>query len=591
MTNRICGILIMMIRNNTVVKEAMEQMGMAEQKITEEAKRRLDSLYEAFSIVAENNHVFLCDMRYDYSRWSKSLVETFGLPSEYMYSAGKIWEEHIHPEDRRAYSEGVDAVFRGEQTGHDMQYRARRPDGEYDICTCRGLVVTDEYGRPEYFGGAIRNHSQRSYIDTLTGLRNQYGFFADLQNYIKNKTPIRIGMAGIAKLTEINEIYGYRVGNDILQYFGRYLMDNVTSRGGTYRLDGACFAIISATSSEEKLTEQYEEIRSHFRKGIKIDGMDMVLDLNAGMLSLEDFNVDDQTVYSCLNFAYEESKIKRHGDLVSFRNELTEENRKELEKLHVIRSSVAQDYEGFYLLYQPVVDAADEKLIGAEALLRWKNDEYGVVPPDSFIPFLENDPIFPELGEWILSTALKDAKKLLPYVPGFNINVNLSYAQLEKVDFTDMVWNTIRNKDYSPDNLCLEITERCRLLDVDLLRNVIVTLRAGGVHIALDDFGTGFSSVGLVKELPFDTIKIDRSFVRHIEQDENEKRLLSNFTDMAGIFGADVCVEGIETSGMRDIIRDYGIHSFQGYFYSKPIPIEELLDKVKNGSDCFRPDS
>ena len=581
----------MMIRNNTVVKEAMEQMGMAEQKITEEAKRRLDSLYEAFSIVAENNHVFLCDMRYDYSRWSKSLVETFGLPSEYMYSAGKIWEEHIHPEDRRAYSEGVDAVFRGEQTGHDMQYRARRPDGEYDICTCRGLVVTDEYGRPEYFGGAIRNHSQRSYIDTLTGLRNQYGFFADLQNYIKNKTPIRIGMAGIAKLTEINEIYGYRVGNDILQYFGRYLMDNVTSRGGTYRLDGACFAIISATSSEEKLTEQYEEIRSHFRKGIKIDGMDMVLDLNAGMISLDDFNVDDQTVYSCLNFAYEESKIKRHGDLVSFRNELTEENRKELEKLHVIRSSVAQDYEGFYLLYQPVVDAADEKLIGAEALLRWKNDEYGVVPPDSFIPFLENDPIFPELGEWILSTALKDAKKLLPYVPGFNINVNLSYAQLEKVDFTDMVWNTIRNKDYSPDNLCLEITERCRLLDVDLLRNVIVTLRAGGVHIALDDFGTGFSSVGLVKELPFDTIKIDRSFVRHIEQDENEKRLLSNFTDMAGIFGADVCVEGIETSGMRDIIRDYGIHSFQGYFYSKPIPIEELLDKVKNGSDCFRPDS
>ena len=119
---------------------------------------------------------------------------------------------------------------------------------------------------------------------------------------------------------------------------------------------------------------------------------------------------------------------------------------------------------------------------------------------------------------------------------------------------------------------------------MDLLRNVIVSLKAGGVKIALDDFGTGFSSVGLVKELPFDTIKIDRSFVQQIEHDEREKKLLNHFTDIAGTFGAKVCVEGIETSGMRDIIKRYGIHSFQGYFYSKPIPMDELLDKLKNGT-------
>ncbi len=208
------------------------------------------------------------------------------------------------------------------------------------MCTCRGIVIADDDGNPQYFGGAIRNHNKQSYIDSLTGLRNQYGFFSDLQSYIKNKIPIRIGMAGIGKLTEVNEVYGYHVGNKILQHFGRFLMDNVT-------------------------------------------------------------------------------------------------------------------------------------------------------------------------------------------------------------------------------------------------------LRAGGVRVALDDFGTGFSSVGLVKNLPFDTIKIDRSFVQQIEQDEREKKLLNNFTDIAGIFGADVCVEGIETTGMCDIIRDYGIHSFQGYYYSKPIPIDELLDKVKSGADCF----
>ena len=560
---------------------------MKDQKISPKAKRELDSLFESYSLIADDTYVFLCDMKYDYSRWSKELVDTFGLPSEYMYYAGRIWEEHIHPEDRRAYHEGLEAVFSGKQSGHDMQYRVLRPDGECDLITCRGIVITDGDGRPQYFGGAIRNHSQKTHIDSVTGLRNQYGFFSDLQSYIRNKTPIKIGMAGIAKLTEINEVYGYDAGNKVLQHLGRFLMDHVSNRGGTYRLDGSRFAVISTMQSEEEFAGLYDYVRNHFREGVQIDDRKIILELNAGMLVLNDFNVDDQTVYSCLNFAYQESKLNKHGDLVRFNNELTGENRKRLELLHTIRSSITQKEKGFYLLYQPVVDAETEKVIGAEALLRWKSDEYGMVPPDTFIPFLENDPLFPELGEWIIKTAIKDTRKILALVPDFVVNVNLSYSQLERADFTDSVLHMIRQGGIDPEHLCLEITERCRLLDMELLRNVIVKLRAGGVHIALDDFGTGYSSVGLVKNLPFDTIKIDRGFVRHIEQDEREEKLLNNFTEMAGIFGADVCVEGIETTGMRDIIRDYGIHSFQGYYYSKPIPIEELLDRIKKGPDCF----
>ena len=562
-------------------------MDMNDQKIPPKAKKELDSLFESYSLIADDTYVFLCDMKYDYSRWSKELVDTFGLPSEYMYYAGRIWEEHVHPEDRHAYHEGVEAVFSGKQAGHDMQYRVLRPDGECDLITCRGIVVTDGDGRPMYFGGAIRNHSQKTHIDSVTGLRNQYGFFSDLQSHIRNRTPIKMGMCGIAKLSEVNEVYGYDAGNKVLQHLGRYLMENVTNRGGTYRLDGSRFAVISKMQSEDEFAHLYDVVRAHFREGVDLDGKEIVLDLNAGMLVLDDFNVDDQTVYSCLNFAYQESKINKRGDLVRFNNELTGENRKRLEMLHAIRSSITQNYKGFYLLYQPVVDAQTETLIGAEALLRWKSDEYGTVPPDTFIPFLENDPLFPELGEWIIKTALKDTRKILFHVPDFTINVNLSYSQLERTDFTDAVLHMIRQTGIPPKHLCLEITERCRLLDMTLLQNVVVKLRSGGVRVALDDFGTGYSSVGLVKNLPFDTIKIDRSFVRHIEKDEKEKRLLNNFTDMAGTFGADVCVEGIETSGMCNIIRDYGIHSFQEYYYSKPVPIEELMDKIKSGPGCF----
>ena len=117
------------------------------------------------------------------------------------------------------------------------------------------------------------------------------------------------------------------------------------------------------------------------------------------------------------------------------------------------------------------------------------------------------------------------------------------------------------------------------MLDEALLKNVITTLRAGGVRVAMDDFGTGYSSIGLVKNLPFDTIKIDRAFIQKIEEDDKERKLVNNIANAAKIFDAKVCVEGIETSGMRDILRKYGINSFQGYYYSKPIEIESIIAK------------
>ena len=138
----------------------------------------------------------------------------------------------------------------------------------------------------------------------------------------------------------------------------------------------------------------------------------------------------------------------------------------------------------------------------------------------------------------------------------------------------------LRELDFPHEQLCLEITERCRLLDMDLIRNVVVTLRAGGVRVALDDFGTGFSSVGLIKDIPVDSIKIDRSFVINIEADEQESKLVKCFTEVASLFGAKVCVEGIETAAMRDILRKYNVNSFQGYFYSRPIEDEKLYERL-----------
>ncbi len=546
--------------------------------ITDERKKMLDSLFKSYDVVAEGTYVYICDMKYDFSKWSKSAVDTYGLPSEYMYGAGDIWENVIHPEDREAYHKGIDEIFTGNTSSHDMQYRARKINGEYDVCTCRGVVIRDLFGEPDYFVGTIRNHGAQGHIDTLTGLRNQYGFFEDLDSCIKRQTSIYVLMIGISKFSEINEVYGYHFGNRVLQLYARKFFDTTGNTGSCYRLDGTKFAVISNTLSLDDIQERYRQFRNYFREEFQVDGKRILLEVNCGALKIDLFEFDSQTAYACLNFAYEESKTRHQGEMILFHNDLNEDNRQRIEKLHAIRASIRHGYKGFYLLYQPVVDARTEQLIGAEALLRWQNDTYGTVPPDQFIPLLESDPLFPELGEWIMKEAVRSAKKILKKNPEFVININLSYTQLEMPNFIDMVFRVLDETGYPPEHLCFEVTERCRLLDIGLLKNVAASLKSRGVLIALDDFGTGFSSISIVKELPFDIIKIDRGFVQKIEDNEVDRELMRHFADLASLFGAKVCVEGIETEGMKDILQRFHVESFQGYYYAKPLMLDKILE-------------
>ena len=545
--------------------------------ISDERRKMLDALFRSYDVVSEGTYVYLCDMKYDFSKWSKAAVDIFGLPSEYMYGAGDIWENCIHPEDRAAYHKGIDEIFSGNSAGHDMQYRAKKVNGEYDVCTCRGVVIRDLLGEPDYFVGTIRSHGSQGHIDMLTGLRNQYGFFEDLDSCIKRQAAFYVLVVGISKFSEINEVYGYHFGNRVLQLYARKVYETTGNTGSCYRIDGTKFAVISNTLSLDEIREKYNGFRNYFREVFQVDDKRIMLEVNCGTLKVDHFEFDSQTIYACLNFAYVESKSRQQGDMVVFENDLNEDNRQRLEKLHAIRASIKHGYKGFYLMYQPVVDAQTELLIGAEALLRWKNDEYGTVPPDQFVPLLETDPLFPELGEWIIREAIAVAKKILKKSPDFVININLSYTQLEKPDFVDMVFRVLEEMRFPPEHICFEVTERCRLLDIDLLKNVIANLKSRGILIALDDFGTGFSSVGIVRELPFDIIKIDRAFVKKIEENDVDRALVKHIAGLASLFGAKVCVEGIETEGMRDILQEFHVESFQGYYYAKPLLTEDIV--------------
>lgn len=539
--------------------------------------KKLDSLFEAISVVAEGAYVYLCDMKTNISRWSKTAVDFFGLPDSYMFNAGSIWEEHVHPDDRESYAKSIEEVFSGKSYGHDMQYRTRALDGSYIVCTCRGVVIRDDDGNPEYFGGVIRNHGDFSYIDPVTGLRSLYGYLDDIKGLYNRRVPSLIIMLGLSSFSDINDVYGYKFGNVVLQFLTLKIKQKFANKGAVYRMNGTRFAIITHDLSAEEAAELYESLRDEVKRDFYVDGEKITLCMNGGAICADRFDISSETFYSCLRYAYAASKHHKFGEFVVFEDVVSMDNRRIIEQLNVIRSCITENGRGFYLCYQPIVDFSSEKLKGMEALIRWKSDEYGIVSPDTFIPFLEQDALFPELGKWILRRAMVDGKKFLEFDPKLTINVNLSYTQIEQDGFIKDLFEIIRETGFPKNHLCLEITERCRLLDIEMLKDMFSIIRENGIKVAVDDFGTGFSSLGFLRSIPVDIVKIDREFVKDIQKNDADKYSVKFISELAGAFCADVCVEGIETTEVRDCLKEYKICSLQGYYYSKPITADEIM--------------
>ena len=537
-------------------------------------KEYLDELFRAFEIVAEGAYVYLCDLAYDYSRWSAEAITYFGLPGEYMVGCGKIWEAHILPEDRENYSQSIDAIFSGQVGWHDMQYRARNRDGQYVVCTCRGTVIRGSDGQPLYFAGSIRNNGLVNSVDSLTGLQNQYGLFQHLDALYSKQARANIMMIGIKRFSTVNEMWGYDFGNIVIHKLVQELKQIFCNEGVLYRADGVRFVLLTRSLTMEQLAGRYETVRQHICEGLEIDGYHPNLQVCGSALEIDTFDVNPQAMFSCLGYAYNLSRERGNGALQIFRNEIDETRTNLMTLINTIRRSIEHDCQGFLLYYQPIMDANTHTLSGCEALLRWRSPEYGLVPPNRFIPIIENDPAFVKLGEWILHRAMEDTKPFLTSCPAFELNVNIAYEQLKQHSFVEMVKRNLTAAAYPPENLCLEITERCRLLDISRLGAIISELRDLGVRFAIDDFGTGYSSMDILNQLKFDVVKIDKVFVDNIAKGGKAVRLIGVMNELAEICGSQVCAEGVETQEQCEIVRQCGVDTIQGYYFSKPVPVD-----------------
>lgn len=387
----------------------------------------------------------------------------------------------------------------------------------------------------------------------------------------------------IKGINNINIRFGYNFTSKVLDVLIDKINDFVKEYGHLYRSERNIFIIHFIYPKTLETVKKVHDMLSNYMKKVLIDEYSLNLEIAAG--AIVDFvfsGKDKYKIISTLSLALGKSNADTLYPLVFLNEQSYDNNLENLRKLEKIKASITNNHKGFYLVYQPFVSSINSRVIGAEALIRWEDEELGTVSPGIFIPYIENLSSFYNLGLWIIETALNDFKDVLKYKPDFFVNINLAYSQLENVNFKYDFVKIVDKLGFPYKNIQLELTERCKKLDIDFLKNELDFFKGKGVKISLDDFGTGTSSLRLIGDLPIDNLKIDQSFIRNILENESNSIIVETVMYCAKKLGISVCLEGIETKEIKDYVSKYYANYYQGYYFSKPQRIEDFIKIIGN---------
>lgn len=537
-------------------------------------------IFDALSKTLSNRYIYACNMRTNMSRWSANAVKEFNLPGEYMLDAGNIWLQRIHPDDRATYSADLQAVFSGKKQLHSLQYRVLNAKGFYVMCTCDGSILKGTGDEPDIFVGTITNHGVIDTIDPVTNLGNTFSFLDYITNLQRQQQAVDILVIGISEFHVINDSYGYEAGNVILHNFAQELIKVIGKEIKLFRLNGVKFAFVMQSFTREKMQQLYTRVTDIANNELYFGRNQAKLYFGAAAVHYDNETHAIAPLLSELDYYIKMSKHEQNGNFVYVDAEYSRLAKRRIAILRDVKASVLNNCEGFYLQYQPQTNSAG-RVIGAEALLRWKNLTWGVVPPLEYISYLETDIYFYDLGLWILRRAMSEGLQFLRECPEFALSINVSYKQLERESFPQDVLEIVRKTGFPAQNLVLEFTEHCRTLNINRLKKMVAFFHSHGIRIAADDFGTGHATLLLLRDIKFDTIKIDQNFTRGMLDNDTDLILIEGMIGCAKRLKMQTCVEGIETEAMFTAARNCGADFYQGYLIAKPLDLLALHECIQ----------
>jgi len=417
--------------------------------------------------------------------------------------------------------------------------------------------------------------------DPLCGLPNRIFFGERLEAVIEEvrtgSSPAAVLYIDLDHFKDVNDTLGHPVGDELIRTVTLRLSHTLRGDDLVARLGGDEFAVISSIGDDPvKMMTIAQRIIAAICAPYTINGQNIMIGASIGIAVIDRKcgGAADIMRYADMALYRAKNEGRNRACIYDAAMDADLSSRKLLEG--DLREAIANDH--LKLLYQPIVNKSGETVVGVEALCRWTHATRGEIPPSEFIAVAEHSGLIIELGAWVLRRACLDGKAW----PGLTVSVNVSPLQFRRTDFFDVVQRTLSDTEFDPARLEIELTESVLLGNVDTAEAGMVRLKALGVRLALDDFGTGYSSLLYLRRLPFDKLKIDRSFVLSIEKAADAAAIVHAVVSLGRGLGMKVTAEGVETADQQLFLRAAGVHFMQGYRFGKAVTAAEITARLQS---------
>ncbi|WP_371324276.1 EAL domain-containing protein [Dechloromonas sp. ZY10] len=423
--------------------------------------------------------------------------------------------------------------------------------------------------------------AQQAHSDPLTGLPNRRAFeeclAESLQEAERKGNSLGLAFLDLDGFKDINDALGHPVGDELLRHVADTLRHSVRQSDFVGRLAGDEFVVIIRDLEHPQVLERIaEQIIEKRRQPVLLAGQKHIVSTSVGLACYPADARHAEELIKLADIAMYSAKKAGRNRYHFFAPAMDTEVRKRFELGHDLQQAV--DEREFFLVYQPQLDADGHSLRGVEALMRWQSPTRGLVPPDEFIPLLEDTGLIRQVGAWLLDESLGQLRRWLDAgMPELVMSINVSASEFNDPELIDRITAALAKHRIPPYLLELEVTERMALLDIEHMVNLLGQLRALGIRSALDDFGTGYSSLSYLTRLPIATLKIDRSFVRTLPHSEKSQGVVHLIAGLGRLMGLEIVAEGVEHAGELEHIRAAGCEIVQGYLFGKPQSAAEVV--------------
>lgn len=424
--------------------------------------------------------------------------------------------------------------------------------------------------------------------DTLTTLPNRLALQSTMAHAVaegrSRNTLIALLLLDLDHFKGLNDTLGPGVGDRILFEVAGRLKESVQEKDTVSRQSGDEFAIlINDCGNVSMVALIAERLLASIRRPLLLDGHDIALSACIGISIYPEDGDDVEALLKNADTALHAAKAVGRDSYRFFEAEMNSVIGERLRLEHDLRQALAR--RELFLDYQPQYDAGDGRMLGVEALLRWRHPQQGLISPASFIPIAEETGLIVSIGEWVLDEACRQNAAWLAAGCGpLVVAVNLSALQITQAGLSATVSAALRRHALPPALLELEITESVLMRDTDRALEVLSDLRRIGIKVSIDDFGTGYSSLNYLKRLPLDKLKIDRSFIRDLPRDANDVAITQAIIAISSKLGLAVIAEGVETREQFEFLRNNGCNQIQGFYFSRPRPPQEIIDEFRGGT-------